>query len=98
MSNKDAEIKYLTYHKQYPRVTEFDPKTNQESMRKFLIKEKKEKLIINDKATIVILDDGCKGVAKCCPEDKFDRTKGIKIAYLRAKIKSLQKELNELVK
>jgi hypothetical protein len=44
------------------------------------------------------LDDGTKGVAKCSPEDEFNETKGIKIAYNRAKIKLLQKELNKLIK
>jgi len=56
------------------------------------------KLIINGNTTIVILDDGCKGIAKCLDSDVYDMDKGIDIAYTRAIIKSSQKKLRELVK
>jgi len=56
------------------------------------------KLIINDNTTIVILDDGCKGVAKCMESDEYDMDKGIDIAYTKAIIKSSQKKLKMLVK
>ena len=42
------------------------------------------KHIINDRATIVILPDGRKGVAKCHPDDKFDEYEGLRIATARA--------------
>lgn len=42
------------------------------------------KLIINDRATIVILPDGRKGVAKCHPDEEFDEYEGLRIATARA--------------
>jgi len=56
------------------------------------------KLITNGNTTIIILDDGCKGVAKCLPSDEFDLDKGVDIAYTKAMIKSYQKKLKGLVK
>ena len=56
------------------------------------------KLIINGNTTIVILDDGCKGIAKCMESDEYNMDKGIDIAYTKAVIKSSQKKLKELVK
>ena len=56
------------------------------------------KLIINGNTTIVILDDGCKGVAKCLPSDEYNLEKGVDIAYTKAMIKSYQKKLKGLVK
>jgi len=56
------------------------------------------KLIINGNVTIVILDDGSKGIAKCLDSDVYDMDKGIDIAYLKAIIKSSQKKLKMLVK
>jgi len=56
------------------------------------------KLIINGNTTIVILDDGSKGVAKCMESDEYDMDKGVDIAYTRAIIKSSQKKLKGLVK
>ena len=56
------------------------------------------KLIINNNTTIVILDDGCKGVAKCLSSDEYDMDKGVDIAYTKAIIKSSQKKLRMLVK
>lgn len=98
MSNRDAKIKYITYHQNRQYFTEFDPRSDNEKKSSFKIKEKKEKVIINGKATIVILDDGTKGIAKCCPDDTFNEITGIKIAFIRAKIKSLKKELETLTK
>lgn len=60
--------------------------------------EIKERIIFSDNVVIVFLDDGTKGVAKCHPDDNYDRTTGIRIAYNRAKIKSLQKQLKQLGK
>ena len=56
------------------------------------------KLIINGNTTIVILDDGCKGIAKCMESDEYDMDKGVDIAYTKAIIKSSQKKLKGLVK
>jgi hypothetical protein len=60
--------------------------------------KEKVKVIRNDKATIVILPDGSKGVSKCLPEDVYDAEKGYQIAYIKAKIKSLKKQLKKLSK
>lgn len=52
-----------------------------------------KKVIKNGKATIVILSSGVKGVAKCLEEDTYNEETGIRIAYLKAKIKEMTKEL-----
>ena len=54
------------------------------------------KVVQNNNVIVVILDDGCKGIAKCLPEDKFDFYKGYTIAYKRAMVKSMQKEIKDL--
>lgn len=56
------------------------------------------RIIINNKVTIVILENNIKGKSKCMDEDEYDRDKGIKIAYNRALIKKLNKELKQLTK
>ena len=40
----------------------------------------------NTKTVTVTLPDGSKGVAKCCPTDKFDIGTGIELALERAKV------------
>ena len=51
---------------------------------------------------MVKLPSGVKGVSSCCPEDRFDEDKGIKIASARAIknqiIRDLDKGIEELVK
>lgn len=56
------------------------------------------KAIFNDYATVVILEDGGKGAAKLNPTDKFDIDKGLQIAYKRAMLNQLEKEIIELTK
>lgn len=58
----------------------------------------KVKVIRSNNATVVILSDGTKGVSKCMDEDEYDSVKGFDIAYTRACIKRLNKNLKELVK
>lgn len=58
----------------------------------------KYKVIYNGNTTIVILEDGSKGIAKRNPKDEYDKFLGYKIAMTRAKIAKLQKELEELIK
>lgn len=99
MSNDKAEIKTIIYQGTKQYFTEIDERTKEVIKdSSFRTAQKREKVIHNDNATIVILDDGSKGVAKCNPIDDYNKTTGIKIAYLRAKIKSLQKELKVLAK
>jgi hypothetical protein len=56
------------------------------------------KVIYNGNTTIVILEDGSKGISKCLPCDTYDRDKGRDIAYNRATIKSYEKKLKALCK
>jgi hypothetical protein len=58
----------------------------------------KYKVIYNGNTTIVILEDGSKGIAKRNPKDEYDKFLGYKIAMKRAQIAKLQKELEELTK
>ena len=58
----------------------------------------KVKVIRNGKVTVVVLEDGIKGVSKCLEEDTYDKAKGFEIAYTKACIKRLNKNLKELVK
>lgn len=58
----------------------------------------KIKVIRSGNATIVILSDGTKGVSKCMEEDEYDKEKGFGIAYTKACIKRLNKNLKELIK
>lgn len=100
MSNKinQEEVKVIEYARVYqPFVTSYKD-SNEEERGGFYIKSESERVIHSDNRTIVILNDGSKGIAKCNPDDEYDKTKGIKIAYVRAKIKSLNKELRNLVK
>jgi hypothetical protein len=92
-----CETKVFTYKKHYINFTENNLTTGEICEKSFSVPEKIGKVIYNNNATIVILNDGSKGVAKCCPNDIFDKTIGIKIAYNRAKIKSLQKELKKII-
>lgn len=43
------------------------------------------KVIRNNKATMVILPNGKKGVSKCHPDDTYDESIGLTIAYQKAK-------------
>jgi len=92
----EDEVKTIVYGevKQY-FTEESNLKDDKEDW--FWTKEKVEKVIHSGNATIVILDDGSKGVAKCGKKDEYRKTTGIKVAYLRAKIVSLHKELNDLL-
>lgn len=56
---------------------------------------KVKKVIINEPCVIVILNSGEKGIAKCCPEDKFIEERGYIIALERAR---KEKYLNDVVK
>ncbi len=58
----------------------------------------KIKVYINKGTTVIILEDGSKGIAKCNPEDIYDINKGIDIAYKRACVKSIEKEIKKLIK
>lgn len=60
--------------------------------------ESSHKVIYNygDRTTVVILEDGTKGVAKCNPSDEFDINRGYTIAKYRADIKKMEKRIQEI--
>lgn len=52
-----------------------------------------KRVIFNDRVTVVILHSGAKGISKCLEEDEYNKETGYRIAYLKAKIKEMKKEL-----
>ncbi|EKS4345071.1 hypothetical protein QB607_003075 [Clostridium botulinum] len=54
------------------------------------------KHIINGNTSIVILENGSKGIAKCHPNDKFDKKEGLIRAYARANGEEIDRDRNEL--
>nr|DAX85836.1 MAG TPA: hypothetical protein [Caudoviricetes sp.] len=52
-----------------------------------------KRIIYSDKVTVVILNSGIKGVAKCLENDTYNKEIGYRVAYLKAKIKEFNKEL-----
>ena len=90
--------KTIVYSAGYQNFYEYDEDGNIIKQGSFRIPEKHEVVIENEKATVVFLDDGSKGVALCHPSDIKNETIGIKLAYLRAKIVSLQKEIKTILK
>ena len=94
----ENKIENFVYEKGRRKVKKYNSKMELEDSYSFTLQTLNEKVIYSNNAVIVILGDGSKGVAKCMDEDTFDRVKGLKIAYNRARIKSLQKELNDLTK
>lgn len=60
------------------------------------------KVIYNDKATILFYQNKTgailKSVAKCHPEDKYDKEKGFSVALHKALIKEKMKEYSKVVK
>ena len=53
------------------------------------------KVTINGNKIVVKLPSGIKGVASCCPEDKFDERKGIRLASVRAIKKQIIYDLDK---
>lgn len=95
MSNQvnKQQIQQVTYGKHKVPVTKVidNEKTVQDY---FWVEAESARIIFSGNATIVILEDGSKGVAQCHENDQFNPRIGVKIAYNRAKIISLQKEVN----
>lgn len=50
----------------------------------------------SDKYVVVVLDSGCKGIAKCDESDNFSFRNGLHIAFNRAMIDHLKKETKKL--
>ena len=90
--NYNIDIEPFTYthvYKENGNITDVISYTSQKEL---------VKVFINKGVTVVIFEDGSKGVAKCHPEDKdkYDIQKGIGIAYYRARIKQMQNKLKEI--
>lgn len=64
-----------------------------EYIEEIKVDEDVKRVIYSDKVTVVILNSGIKGIAKCLEEDEYDKKIGYRIAYLKAKIKEMNKEL-----
>lgn len=64
-----------------------------EYIEEIKIDEDVKRVIYSDKATVVILNSGVKGIAKCLENDTYNKEIGYRVAYLKAKIKEMNKEL-----
>jgi len=102
MSNKTSkpESKYVKYATLYQTIWEKvdDGLGNQVPVATAfkVADEMKATIIHQDKYTIVLFEDGSKGIAKCMDGDSYNRRKGVKIAYNRAMIEHLTKETKKL--
>lgn len=101
MSNKTSkpEIKNMKYSNMYQTSWEtVDSMGNNVPVANAfkVSSEMKARIIHQDKYTIVIFEDGSKGVAKCMEGDSYSHRKGLKIAYNRAMIQHLEKETKKL--
>lgn len=54
-----------------------------------------QRVIYSNNATIVILKSGVKGISKCLVSDVYNEEVGYRVAYLKAKIKEMNKELKK---
>lgn len=93
---------HITTQKNTIRITSMSQDVNGD-VTGMIIREKEEsiKLIINpyNRAVKAIVNKDYytgEGLAKCCPEDKFDNNTGIEIAVKRAEIDLLSKQLEDL--
>lgn len=93
---RKEEYKTIEYKGYTQEFIEKNIITGDINSNKFYVPVTRGRVIHKDSATIVILEDGSKGVAKCGKNDTYSRKTGLKIAYNRAKIISLQKEIDKL--
>lgn len=97
---EESQVEIVTCEQQ-PYTSVWLTKSNKEDEIKISYTEVEKfacKIIYNGNTTIVILDDGSKGIAKCMPDDTYDKQKGIDIAGLKALVKSYQKKIKKLIK
>jgi hypothetical protein len=88
----------IVYHAVRQPFTEYDEQGDVIKRGAFMLPEKTERIIEQDNATIVFLDDGSKGVAKCHPDDVQRVGTGRNIAYLRAKLEYTKNQLKKAIK
>lgn len=72
---------------------------NDNKIKESLSVRKIDKVIYNNPATIIFWNDNTKTVAKCEPNEKYDKEKGFMVAYLKKLIgnKDLHKMLEKYV-
>jgi hypothetical protein len=93
---KQYERKTIEYKGHLQEFTETNVFSGETNTNKFYVPTSRGEVIHQDSATVVFLQDGSKGVAKCGKDDTFSRKTGLKIAYNRALIQHLEKEIKEL--
>ena len=54
-----------------------------------------QRVIYSNNLTVVILKSGIKGISKCLEGDVYNEEVGYRVAYLKAKIKEMNKELKK---
>lgn len=54
-----------------------------------------QRVIYSNNVTVVILKSGIKGISKCLEGDVYNEEVGYRVAYLKAKIKEMNKELRK---
>jgi hypothetical protein len=98
MSNKidKNEVKKVNYEKVKYYFTETNVETGESYSGYFTEEPMSARLMRIASYTILILEDGSKGVAECGRNENFSRKSGLKIAWLRAMIIHFQKELDRL--
>ena len=64
----------------------------------FQVPERTQHILENDRVTVITLSDGSIGRALVAPGDVKNVTFGRKLAYLRAKKVSIEKEIDALIK
>lgn len=52
-------------------------------------------VVRQNRVTVALLNDGSFGMSECHKEDKFDEEKGRQVAILKARISSLQRQLEQ---
>jgi hypothetical protein len=88
------EVFYMTIDEYIEKTTIVDSKGNiLQDRHEALYPEENFTIIRNGTTTVVITDEGCKGVSKLHPEDEYDDQLGFEIAYCKAMIKRWEKML-----
>lgn len=85
---KDETFKY-TYCQHTQKFVKENLATHEEEINSFYVPEVNFRLIYKDNVTVVIFEDGSKGIAKCGKDDTFSRKAGLKIAFARAMVEHL---------
>jgi len=88
----------VRYNSCYRKVTTTDVETGEVRSGMFMHDTGIEgQIILADNNIVVALKDGSRGVAKCGNHDTFNFSHGLKIAYSRAMLQHLAKQIEELV-